>query len=74
MPDLPVAFRDLPADLFPLTMQLLDAETREVRWEQVIRGPGPLRIPSRAEINSGRVLIARITFADGSREEAGAGG
>lgn len=69
----PAAFHDLPASSFPFTAQLLDAATREVCWEQVIEGPGALRIPSRDEVNDGRPLISRIVWADGSAEEAGPG-
>jgi hypothetical protein len=74
MTDLPVAFRDLPAEAFPFTVQLLDAGTREVRWEQVVEGPCALRVPPRHEVNDGRMLVSRIVYADGRTEEAGQDG
>jgi hypothetical protein len=33
-------FRDFPRSKFPFTVELLDAETREVRWSVTIEGPG----------------------------------
>lgn len=71
MSDQPAAFRDLPVTSFPFTVQLLDAGTREVCWEQVIEGPGAVRIPSRDEVNDGRPVVSRIVWADGSVQEAG---
>jgi hypothetical protein len=61
----PSAFHDLPASAFPFTMELLDAETREVRWSQRVTGPAAVRVPSRDEINNGKPLASRVTFADG---------
>jgi hypothetical protein len=61
----PVAFHDLPLSKFPFTAELLDAETGEVRWSLVITGPGVVRIPPKTEINEGRPVTARLTFADG---------
>jgi hypothetical protein len=71
----PVAFHDLPASAFPLVMELLDADSREVRWTTTITGrPGGIRIPGNAETNGGKPVIARITFADGETVEAMPGG
>jgi hypothetical protein len=61
----PVAFHDLPASAFPLVMELLDAKTRKVRWTATVTGPGGVRIPGKAEINAGKPVLARVTFADG---------
>lgn len=66
----PAAFHYLPASAFPLVMELLDAETRKVRWTTTITGPGGVRIPGCAETNGGKPVIARITFADGETVEA----
>ena len=66
MTPLPVKFRDLPADAFPFTMELLDAETREVRWSVRVDGPGATKVPGRNEINEGRPVIARIIRKDGT--------
>lgn len=62
-------FRDFPRSKFPFTMELLDAETREVRWSVTIEGPGAVQVPSKDEINGGRLLVGRITFADGEVQE-----
>jgi hypothetical protein len=72
MPDRPSAFHDLPASAFPFTMELLDAETREVRWSQKVTGAAAIRVPSRDEINDGKPLTSRITFADGEVVETDA--
>jgi hypothetical protein len=74
MAEQPWAFHDLPADAFPVTLDLLDAASREVRWTLVLDGPGALRVPSRDEINGGLPVTARVTFADGTVNEAGPGG
>lgn len=66
---LPAAFRDLPASAFPLVLELLDAGTREVVWAVTVDGPGVVRVPGRDKTGPGR-KIARITFADGTAEEA----
>jgi hypothetical protein len=62
---LPARFRDLPADAFPFTMELLDAETREVCWSATADGPGAVRVPSRDEVNGGRPTAARVTLGNG---------
>jgi hypothetical protein len=64
------AFRDLPAAAFPFTVELLDAENRDVRWQARCDEPGALHIPSRDEINDGRRLTCRITFGDGTVRES----
>ena len=69
MADLPFAFHDLPASAFPFTLQLIDAKTRRVRWRQKITGPAVIRVPSRHEVNDGKLLAARVVLADGSTVE-----
>ena len=64
-----VAFADLPADCFPFTVELLDHATRDVLWSQTGDGPGAMRVPSAAELGAERVA-ARVTFADGTIQEA----
>lgn len=68
----PTVFRDLPAARFPFTVRLLDAATRELRWETEVPGPGALHIPSRNDINGGQPLIAQILWPDGEIGEAAA--
>lgn len=69
MTALPVAFRDLPAEAFPFTIELLNAGTREVVWSATVDGPAAVRVPGQDETGPGR-KIARITFADGTVQEA----
>jgi hypothetical protein len=59
------AFHDLPASSFPFTMELLDAETREVCWSATADGPGALRIPSKHEVNGGKLMACRVTSGNG---------
>jgi hypothetical protein len=63
-----VKFHDLPAAAFPFTVELLDAETREVVWTAVVDGPGTLRVPGPDELGP-RLKAARVTYADGTVEE-----
>ena len=67
----PVTFRDLPAECFPFTIELLDPATREALWSVTSGdGPGAIRIPAARELGAERV-IARVTFADGTITESG---
>ena len=66
----PVEFCALPAELFPLTMQLLrhgGPDDGEVLWETVAESAGVVSIPSFGAL--GIVVRARITFADGDTIE-----
>ena len=65
---LPVAFRDLPAEAFPFTVELLKADTRTVVWTATVDGPGALRVPGPDETGPGRKIV-RVTFADGTVQE-----
>jgi hypothetical protein len=62
-------FHDFPADAFPFTVELLDAETREVVWSATADGPGAMRIPGSDELGP-RLKAARVTFADGTVQES----
>jgi hypothetical protein len=66
---LPVAFKDLPAAAFPFTIELLNADTREVVWTVTVDGPGVITVPGRDVTGPGR-KIARITYPDGTVEGA----
>lgn len=44
--DLPTAFYDLPADAYPMILQVLDNETKKSLWTTPIEGPGAVEIPS----------------------------
>ena len=65
---LPHAFSDFPASAFPFTVELLQADTREVVWKTTVDGPGLLIVPGLDMTGPGR-KIARITFADGTVQE-----
>jgi hypothetical protein len=65
----PVMFRDLPAEAFPFIIELLDEGTREVVWSVTVDGPGMIAVPGRDVTGPGR-KIARVTYADGTVEEA----
>jgi hypothetical protein len=65
----PCAFSDLPAGAFPFTVELLRADTREVVWKATVDGPGAVIVPGPDVTGPGR-KIARVTFADGTVEEA----
>jgi hypothetical protein len=67
---LPVKSADLPASAFPLTVEVLDAETREVVWSATADGPGAMRIPGPDELGP-RPKAARVTYADGTVQESG---
>lgn len=60
---------DLPAAAFPFTVELLDAETRDVLWQVAVTDPGALRVPGKAELG-GRATTVRIKYADGTEAEA----
>lgn len=67
MTDLPVKFRDLPADAFPFTIELYDVDTREVYETIEVAGPGATRInPKPAHV---RLAGSRIRFANGEVTE-----
>ena len=58
-------FHDLSADSFPFTMELLDAETREVCWTATADGPGAVQVPGYREVNDGKPVAVRMTFGNG---------
>lgn len=60
---LPMAFRNLPADAFPFTMEAYDCDTLKVLYSYRVEGPGVMKIPPKPE-NVARVGI-RMAFANG---------
>jgi hypothetical protein len=58
-------FFDLPIEAFPIQLWALDAQTSELRWHAEITGPGHLKVPSRHEINEGRLVSVVARTADG---------
>ncbi len=66
----PTLFRDLPAECFPFTIELLDPATREPLWATGdIAGPGAISIPAARDLGAERV-VSRVTFADGTIVES----
>jgi hypothetical protein len=57
----PVAFHDLKAEQYPLTIALMDVETGEELWRETVAGPGVIQIPAMAP----RKVLAWICFPDG---------
>jgi hypothetical protein len=64
----PAAFADLPEEMFPFTVELLSAATREVVWAATVDGPGALLVPGPDQTGPGRKAV-RITFPDGTVTE-----
>lgn len=65
-------FTDLPADRFPFTVILLDAESGDGVWRTVVTGPGVIEVPGRNQINGGRPVRVRVEWPDGTSSEADA--
>lgn len=59
------AFFDLSAEHFPIQIWALDAETYELRWHVCIPGPGAVFVPSKHEVNEGRLLEVVVRGATG---------
>ncbi len=55
---------------FPLTIQILDAVTREVVHVIEVEGPGVVQVPGRNVTNGGKPVAVRVLYADGTTEEA----
>lgn len=63
MSDLPVKFRDLPADCFPFTMEFYDVDTKEIYEVIHVDGPGATKInPKPAHV--GRAGV-KVRYANG---------
>lgn len=63
----PVAFTDLPLDLYPLTVELIHWQTGEVLWSQTVEAPvrgtrHVMKIPGRSEL--GAAVRVRIQPAN----------
>lgn len=58
-------FVDLPRNSFPLSIELIDAQTRETVWCELVHAPGAVRIPHFTDINNGKPVDVRVTFGDG---------
>lgn len=58
------AFSDLPAEAFPLTVEMLNRSGVAV-WSVVIEGPGVVQIPPLAQFYG--PVGCRVRFADGEQ-------
>lgn len=58
------AVHNLEPDDFPLTLEMLDAVSREVVWKVTVTGAGAIWIPGRGEVNEGRPVAVRVTTPD----------
>jgi hypothetical protein len=67
----PFAFRDLPADYFPLTMEFI-TESGQVVHRMDVPGPGAIRIPGLAAEHG--PIIAHLSFANGVDQYVGPDG
>lgn len=63
-----VAFRDVPANMFPIHIEMFRVDTREVVWEVTMDGPGALRIPPLG-MTLGVGIGSRVTDAHGHSDE-----
>lgn len=59
--DLPVAFHDLPAELFPFTVEYLDADSKQVVESTTVEGPGAIQIPGKEALGV-RATIVHFIF------------
>jgi hypothetical protein len=69
MTDRPFAFHDLPASYFPVTIEMLRSDTKEVVHRIVVSGPGAVEIPALRE-REGVPIGVKMTTADGHVTES----
>jgi hypothetical protein len=69
--DLPVRQHDLPASVFPFTIEAYHPETKKVVWSHRAEGPGQIYIPA-LKRQLGHPAAIRIIYADGRVEEKSA--
>lgn len=67
----PMAFHDLPASMFPFTIEYLNAKGVVLRTETV-EGPGVMEVPGLAQFY-GPITI-RVTHANGTQTTTGPDG
>jgi hypothetical protein len=65
----PVAFHDMRADSFPFRVRCIDMDTEEVVMEQVVYGPGSLKIDGWAP----RRIKVEMTMPNGMQYIEGPG-
>ena len=59
-----VKFVEVKPNDFPITLELLEPDTKEVLWSTIIEGPGALNVPGLAKLGVTHVL-PRLTYPDG---------
>lgn len=74
MTDGPVAFSDFKPEQFPFRARLIREEDGEVVFEQIVHGPGALRIPGQSERGDHRPVTAELTFASGQQVQCNSDG
>lgn len=71
-PPLPIAYHELPAGMFPLTVEIFDEVTGELVYNITVDGPGLLQIPGKEPEDNPRLVamtyggFTTLTFADGA--------
>lgn len=66
MHDLPeTLFGNLTPDQFPFGIELINCETGETLWSQIVSGPGMVTIPSKTELGTEDGIDVRLTYPGG---------
>lgn len=60
-----VKFFDMPRDLYPFYIELIDESNGEVFWDLNVDAPGSMTIPGKNTHHREAVTV-RITYGDGS--------
>jgi hypothetical protein len=66
--DLPVRHHDLPAGVFPFTVEAYHPETEKVVWSHRVEGPGQIYIPN-LKRQFGHPVAIRLIYADGTVDD-----
>lgn len=58
-------FQDVPPDEFPFGIEMINCETGEILWTQIVTGPGVVTIPSKTELGTEDGIDVRLTYPGG---------
>jgi hypothetical protein len=61
----PVAFRDLPGQVYPFTLELIDESTNTVVWSIRVDSPGVVTVPGKKTLGVKGGVASRTTWAEG---------
>lgn len=61
-----MAFQDLPKEVYPFVIELIDESTNEVVWFQPVTVPGVVQIPGKKETGVEKSVATRLTWSEGS--------